>query len=176
KKRYKVEVEKLKEEVSCTFSNSTVSPVALLELIDRIDKFGLSSYFEVETKEALEKIIMCMNSSGANYFSSSKEEDLYATALCFRLLREHDYHASQRNLDIIEDLFFARDRIVESFFFAVGIASEPQYGSIRKWVTKVFQLVLIIDDVYDIYGALADVQQFAHTEVGPQKLFTTYLY
>ncbi|MCD9559930.1 hypothetical protein HAX54_018307 [Datura stramonium] len=64
------------------------------------------------------------------------------------------------NLCIVEDLDFTRDRIVESFFFAVGIASEPQHGSIRKWLAKVIQLVLIIDDVYDIYGSLDDVQQF----------------
>ncbi|XP_059292849.1 alpha-farnesene synthase-like isoform X1 [Lycium ferocissimum] len=288
KKKYKVEAEKLINEVSCTFSN-TVS-LALLELVDRIDKFGLSSYFEVETKEALEKIIKCMN-SGASY-SSSKDEDLYAIALCFRLLREHGYHASQdmlkglfagkgklmtkkvsdiktllellegsylsmddenlqndirifstknlknlstsnvdrfstngeylsnslkynplafrvrwydvrrhlnaqeelecytnpmllklaklnfniiqathqkdlkhvirwwRNLCIVEDLSFTRDRIVESFFYAVGVTSEPQHGSMRKWLTKVIQLILIIDDVYDIYGSLPDVEQF----------------
>lgn len=30
----------------------------------------------------------------------------------------------------------------------------------RKWLAKVIQLILIIDDVYDIYGTLADVQQF----------------
>lgn len=65
-----------------------------------------------------------------------------------------------RNLCIAENLDFTRDRIVESFFFAVGIASEPQHGSMRKWLTKVIQLILIIDDVYDIYGSLADVQQF----------------
>ncbi|KAF3612432.1 hypothetical protein FXO38_36843 [Capsicum annuum] len=65
-----------------------------------------------------------------------------------------------RNLCIVEDLEFTRDRIVESFFFAVGIASEAQHGSMRKWLTKVIQLILIIDDVYDIYGSLADVQQF----------------
>lgn len=88
--KYKVEAEKLKEKLGCTFSN-TASPVAQLELIDRIDKLGLSDYFEVETKEALENTIM-KNSS--NY-----SKDLYATALCFRVLREHGYHASQGIID-----------------------------------------------------------------------------
>lgn len=88
--KYKVEAEKLKEKLGCTFSN-TASPVAQLELIDRIDKLGLSDYFEVETKEALENTIM-KNSS--NY-----SKDLYATALFFRVLREHGYHASQGIID-----------------------------------------------------------------------------
>ncbi|KAG5617133.1 hypothetical protein H5410_016957 [Solanum commersonii] len=280
KKKYQIEAEKLKEEViSCTFSKSD-TPVALLELVDEIDKFGLTNYFDVQTKAALEKTIMCMKSS-----SSTKEnKDLYATALCFRLLRQHGYYASQdmlkelfdskgtkkmsdiktllellegsylsmdgenllndirlfttnnlmntsfttnnkenlsnyfplawrvrwydvrrhitmfaqqgnnnanqvllnlaklnfniiqathlkdlkdviswwRDLDIVEDLFFTRDRIVECFYFAGGIGSKPEDGSIRKWVTKVFQLVLIIDDVFDIYGSLADARQFTH--------------
>ncbi|PHU23175.1 hypothetical protein BC332_08282 [Capsicum chinense] len=91
-KKYQMEVEKLKEEVvSCKFSkkNDDSTPMAMLELVDTINKFGLSSYFYVQSKVALEKINMCMKSS------SSKEEDPYATALCFRLLREHGYHASQ---------------------------------------------------------------------------------
>jgi len=65
-----------------------------------------------------------------------------------------------RNVSIVEDLNFTRDRIVESFFYAVGVASEPQQGSMRKWLTKVIESVLIVDDVYDIYGSLAQVQQF----------------
>ncbi|KAH0697221.1 hypothetical protein KY290_014663 [Solanum tuberosum] len=266
--KYKIEAEKLKEEVGCMFSNTT-SPVAQLELIDGIDKLGLSAYFEVDTNEALENTILYMK-------TSSNSKDLYATALCFRLLRERGYHASQdmlkdlfdgkgklppdvktllellegshlsidgekllndirllstknlknlsldvdrftsnplawrvrwydvrthiintaqncnntnpmllklaklnfniiqathqkdlkdvirwwRNLCIVESLGFTRDRIVESFFFAVGIASEPEHGSMRKWLTKVIQLILIIDDVYDIYASLTDVQQF----------------
>ncbi|KAK6797657.1 hypothetical protein RDI58_005359 [Solanum bulbocastanum] len=252
-KKYKVKAEKLKEEVCCTFSD-TASPVAQLELIDTIDKLGLSSYFEVETRKALENTIMYSMKNCSNHY-----------ALCFRLLRKHGYNASQdmlkdlfdgkgklpstllelfegshlsmdgenllndirlllsdivdrftsnplawrvrwydvrthiitaqnsnntnpmllklaklnfniiqathqndlkdvirwwSNLCIVEDLEFTRDRIVESFFYAVGIASEAQHGSIRKWITKVIQLVLIIDDVYDIYASLADVQQF----------------
>lgn len=85
--KYKIEAEKLKEEVGCMFSNTT-SPVAQLQLIDGIDKLGLSAYFEVDTKETLENIILYMK-------TSSTSKDLYATALCFRLLREHGYHASQ---------------------------------------------------------------------------------
>ncbi|KAH0719613.1 hypothetical protein KY285_015644 [Solanum tuberosum] len=261
--KYKVKAEKLKEEVCCTFSDTHASPVAQLELIDTIDKLGLTSYFEVEIQKALENTIIYSMKSSSNHYAT--------TALCFRqLLTEHGYNASQdmlkdllhgkgklpsdiktllelfegshlsmdgekllnndirllsdivdrltsnplawrvrwydvrthiintaqnsnntnipmllklaklnfniiqathqndlkdvirwwSNLCIVEDLEFTRDRIVESFFYAVGIASEAQHGSIRKWITKVIQLVLIIDDVYDIYASFADVQQF----------------
>lgn len=95
KKYYQIEAEKLKEElVSCnTFSKSEDSPVSLLELVDIIDKFGLSSYFEVQNKVALEKVMMCIKCT---------KDDLYTTALCFRLLREHGYYASQGNCTVIK--------------------------------------------------------------------------
>ncbi|KAL0442878.1 UNVERIFIED_CONTAM: Alpha-farnesene synthase [Sesamum latifolium] len=59
-----------------------------------------------------------------------------------------------------EVLTFTRDRVVESFLWAVGVAYEPQYGSLRKWLTKAILLVLIIDDVYDIYGSKHELHQF----------------
>ncbi|KAL9146567.1 hypothetical protein ABFS82_13G118800 [Erythranthe guttata] len=65
-----------------------------------------------------------------------------------------------RNLGLTEVLTFTRDRAVESFLWAVGVAYEPRYGSLRKWLTKSIILVLIIDDVYDIYGTNRELHQF----------------
>uniref|UniRef100_A0A6N2LEK1 Terpene synthase metal-binding domain-containing protein n=1 Tax=Salix viminalis TaxID=40686 RepID=A0A6N2LEK1_SALVM len=65
-----------------------------------------------------------------------------------------------RNLGLIENLGFTRDRLVESFLCAVGLVFEPKYSSFRKWLTKVIIMILIIDDVYDVYGSLNELQQF----------------
>ncbi|KAL7088785.1 hypothetical protein ACP275_13G148700 [Erythranthe tilingii] len=65
-----------------------------------------------------------------------------------------------RNLGLSEVFTFARDRAVESFLFATGVAYEPQNGSLRKWLTKAITLILIIDDVYDIYGSIDELDQF----------------
>lgn len=62
--------------------------VSKLELIDSVSKLGLDRYFMEEIKEALDAIAL-RNSS------SILKGDLYATALCFRLLRHYGYHASQ---------------------------------------------------------------------------------
>ena len=59
-----------------------------LELIDSISKLGLDKYFMEEITEALDAIALRNN-------SSVLKGDVYATALCFRLLRHHGYHASQ---------------------------------------------------------------------------------
>lgn len=66
------------------------------------------------------------------------------------------------NLGVIEKLRFCRDRMVESFMYAGGVAFEPQYGSLRKWLSKVITLVLIIDDLYDVYGSLDELECFSH--------------
>ncbi|PIN22183.1 Alpha-farnesene synthase [Handroanthus impetiginosus] len=64
-----------------------------------------------------------------------------------------------RNLGLSEVLTFTRDRVVESFLWAVGVAYEPQYANLRKWLAKAIMLVLIIDDIYDIYGSEYEVEQ-----------------
>ncbi|XP_043725711.1 (-)-alpha-terpineol synthase-like isoform X2 [Telopea speciosissima] len=59
-----------------------------------------------------------------------------------------------------EKLRFARHRLVECFLYSVGLVYEPQYGCLRKWLTKLMNLIILIDDVYDIYGSLDELEQF----------------
>ncbi|GER27212.1 terpene synthase [Striga asiatica] len=65
-----------------------------------------------------------------------------------------------RSLGLPEAMTFARDRAVESFLWAVGVAYEPQYGSLRKWLSKAIMLLIVIDDLYDIYGSINELEQF----------------
>ena len=59
-----------------------------------------------------------------------------------------------RNLGLSKDLSFARDRLTESFMCSVGFAFEPKYTYLRKLLTKVTNLIAIIDDVYGILEEL----------------------
>ncbi|XP_031395269.1 alpha-farnesene synthase-like isoform X1 [Punica granatum] len=65
-----------------------------------------------------------------------------------------------RDLRLVENLSFTRDRLVECFLCAVGLAHEPKHSSFRKALTKVIIFVLVIDDVYDLYGSLEELQCF----------------
>ncbi|KAK4399001.1 Alpha-farnesene synthase [Sesamum angolense] len=267
--KYRREAETLKEEVRGILGAfDEEDPLYKLELIDEMDRLALSSYFVEEICESLASLKSSNPSAG--------NEDLYSTALYFRILRQHGHHVSPdaihrlmdkeeklvmsarsdgkamlevfeashlgledeclidrakafatkhlrlsnfnddldkiakcplhwsvnwynarkhiqgknkstlhrlaglsfniiqvqhqnelkevlrwwRNLGISEVLTFTRDRVVESFLWAVGVAYEPQYGSLRKWLTKAISLVLIIDDVYDIYGSNHELHQF----------------
>ncbi|KAK7312118.1 hypothetical protein VNO77_35726 [Canavalia gladiata] len=64
------------------------------------------------------------------------------------------------NLGIKNELSFARNRLVESFMCAAGVAFEPKYKSIRKWLTKVIIFVVVIDDVYDIHASFEELKPF----------------
>ncbi|KAK4858806.1 hypothetical protein QYF36_022337 [Acer negundo] len=83
------QAEKLKQEVKLMFGKS-MEVLAKLEFIDILLKLGLSILFEKEIMEVLDSIAASIKIN--NY---TLEEDLYATALCFRLLRLHGHEISQ---------------------------------------------------------------------------------
>ncbi|KAG4984769.1 hypothetical protein JHK87_029518 [Glycine soja] len=53
-----------------------------------------------------------------------------------------------------------QDRLMEVYFWVLGMAPDPQFSECRKVVTKMFGLVTIIDDLYDVYGTLDEIQLF----------------
>ena len=59
-----------------------------------------------------------------------------------------------------ERLNFARDRIMENFFWTVGVIFEPNFGYCRRMSTMVNALITTIDDVYDVYGTLDELELF----------------
>ncbi|XP_017239117.2 sesquiterpene synthase 2-like [Daucus carota subsp. sativus] len=63
------------------------------------------------------------------------------------------------DLDFTNKLPFARDRVVECFFWISGVYFEPLYAAARKFLTKVICLTSIIDDIYDVYGTPEELLQ-----------------
>ncbi|TYJ16815.1 hypothetical protein E1A91_A09G008500v1 [Gossypium mustelinum] len=279
---YKERASKLKEEVRMMFDN-VVDPLEKLELIDALQRLGLSYYFEDEIKKTLKNISINLSSNVA-----WKKDNLYATSLEFRLLRQHGYEVNQdvftsfmdkdgnikasfthdckgllnlyeasyhlvegetmlenarelaakllkqclkqnndqylsmlvehalelplhwrmlrlearwfidayeknkdknpiilelaildynivqamhqedlryaslwwKDLGIGERLTFARDRLMENFLWSVGIIGAPQFGRGRRIQTKVNALITYIDDVYDVYGTMDELELF----------------
>ncbi|KAF8409089.1 hypothetical protein HHK36_005162 [Tetracentron sinense] len=91
---YTRQAEKLRGDVRILFNN-TVEPLARLELVDVLQRLGLAYHFEEEIKRTLETV----------YTSSNKwsKEDLYATSLHFRLLRQHGYQVPQEVFSSFKD-------------------------------------------------------------------------
>jgi len=57
----------------------------------------------------------------------------------------------------VQALPFARDRVVELYFWSLGVYFEPQYSVARKILTKVLCFCSIMDDTYDTYGTLDEL-------------------
>ncbi|XP_027911647.1 tricyclene synthase EBOS, chloroplastic-like [Vigna unguiculata] len=65
-----------------------------------------------------------------------------------------------RRMGLASKLSFSRDRLMECFFWSVGMGFEPQFNELRKGITKVISLLTTIDDVYDVYGTLDELELF----------------
>nr|WAB71044.1 gamma-terpinene synthase [Mentha longifolia] len=64
---------------------------------------------------------------------------------------------------LAEKLPFVRDRIVECYFWALGLFEPHENGYQRKKAAIIITFVTIIDDVYDVYGTLDELQLFTNT-------------
>ncbi|MCL7025262.1 hypothetical protein MKW94_023839 [Papaver nudicaule] len=65
-----------------------------------------------------------------------------------------------KSIGITKNLNFARDRLVECFVSNIGCCWEPRYERCRIWLTKLLSFALVIDDIYDVYGSLEELELF----------------
>lgn len=84
------------------------------------------------------------------------------------------------DLGLTNNMSFARDRIMECFFWTVGMVHEPQFSSCRKGLTKVTSFITIIDDIYDVYGTIEELELFTEAverwDVGALKNLPDYMH
>ncbi|XP_020100323.1 terpene synthase 10-like [Ananas comosus] len=64
------------------------------------------------------------------------------------------------NLRLWEKLPFSRERLAENYLWSVGWAFEPKHSTFRLAQTKANSLITAIDDVYDVYGFLDELELF----------------
>ncbi|WCJ35035.1 Terpene synthase 5 [Euphorbia peplus] len=65
-----------------------------------------------------------------------------------------------KELNPSEKIPYARDRIVEGYFWILGSQFEPQYSFGRMMGTKYVKMVSVIDDTYDTYGKIHELTPF----------------
>nr|QWB49541.1 terpene synthase 7 [Aquilaria sinensis] len=87
--KYRSAHEKLKQEARKRIIAGIEDPSKNLDLIDRIQRLGVSYPFEEEIKELLEKMHRNFDA-----FIKDNVDDLHQILLCFRLLRQQGYKVS----------------------------------------------------------------------------------
>ncbi|GAB2277871.1 hypothetical protein Dimus_012573 [Dionaea muscipula] len=65
-----------------------------------------------------------------------------------------------KDLDFRRKMPWARDRLPECYLLFLEGYSQPQYAMARMFATQVFQLITIIDDIYDVYGTHEELVLF----------------
>eukprot|EP00261_Vitis_vinifera_P017318 XP_010646945.1 PREDICTED: alpha-farnesene synthase [Vitis vinifera] len=142
----------LKEIISNLDNNLAKQVVHSLErpLHWRVQWFDIRWYIDFYEEEGVNLDLLKLAKLNFNMVQAVHQKDLK--------------HISRwwRNLGLIENLSFTRDRLVESFLCGVGFSSEPQHGSFRLCITKVIIFIQVLDDVYDIYGSLDELEQFTN--------------
>lgn len=63
-------------------------------------------------------------------------------------------------MNLVEKLPYMRDRIVECYIWALGSIFEPQFAASRLLIAKYVQMTTAVDDTYDAYGTLDELQRF----------------
>ncbi|KAK9151970.1 hypothetical protein Syun_010279 [Stephania yunnanensis] len=67
-----------------------------------------------------------------------------------------------KHMDVsLKKLPFARDRLVECYFWILGVYFEPCYSWARVFTTTVMALASIINDIYDVNGTMEELLLFA---------------
>ncbi|KAL3730995.1 hypothetical protein ACJRO7_027941 [Eucalyptus globulus] len=133
-----------------------------ITILKSIDIGKVSHNLEKQVTRALNQLIH----KGLPREPSHNEVLLSLAKLDFNLLQEqHQKELGNvtrwwKDLDGERKFPFARDRLVELYFWMSGVYFEPKHEATREILTKVIMIVSIFDDVYDIYATLEELELF----------------
>ncbi|GMN68227.1 hypothetical protein TIFTF001_037285 [Ficus carica] len=65
-----------------------------------------------------------------------------------------------KDLGLAAKLSFARDRLVECYFWSVGSYPEPENCLARSILSRLIAITTVIDDVYDAFGLIDELKVF----------------
>nr|AIW00681.1 a-bisabolol synthase [Matricaria chamomilla var. recutita] len=98
--------------------------------------------------------------------ASHSEVLLKLAKLDFNVLQEmHKDELSQickwwKDLDIRNKLPYVRDRLIEGYFWILGIYFEPQHSRTRMFLMKTCMWLIVLDDTFDNYGTYEELEIF----------------
>ncbi|KAK3409325.1 hypothetical protein EUGRSUZ_J01451 [Eucalyptus grandis] len=145
-----------------------------LKHLESIDKEQLSPPLAAQVQHALKQTIRrgVPRLEARRYISMYEAEPLHNKVLLS--LAKLDFNHLQKQhqeelfdlarwwmgLDFKSKLPFARDRLVEGYFWILGVHFEPELAPVRRMMTKVIAMTSVLDDIYDVYGTYEELELF----------------
>ncbi|KAL3719366.1 hypothetical protein ACJRO7_004342 [Eucalyptus globulus] len=145
-----------------------------LKHLESIDKEQLSPPLAAQVQHALKQTIHrgVPRLEARQYISMYEAEPLHNKVLLS--LAKLDFNHLQKqhqkelfdlarwwmSLDFKNKLPFARDRLVEGYFWILGVHFEPELALVRRMMTKVIAMTSVLDDIYDVYGTYEELELF----------------
>ncbi|KAM6554963.1 hypothetical protein CsatB_015725 [Cannabis sativa] len=112
-----------------------------------IEKLHARFYISIYEKDASHnKLLLDLAKLDFNLLQCFHKKEL---SEIMRWWKEHEF---------VKKFPFARDRMVELYFWILNVYYEPKYSRARKLLTKVIALVSITDDTYDAYGTIDELE------------------
>ncbi|GMY11172.1 myrcene synthase, chloroplastic-like [Fagus crenata] len=126
-----------------------VSHALELPLHWRMPRMEVRWFIDIyERSEIMNPILLELAKLDFNMVQATHQEDLKHVLMWWR------------STGLGEKFNFDRDRLMECFLWTVGLKYEPQFGNFRRACTKILALITTIDDVYDVYGTLDELELF----------------
>ncbi|KAF7851493.1 hypothetical protein BT93_L3779 [Corymbia citriodora subsp. variegata] len=139
-----------------------------------IDKRKVSPYLQKHVSHALNQPIYkgVPRVEARHYIPLYQEEPLHNDVLLslakldFKLVQEQHWKELGnltrwwKGLEVQRKFPFARDRLVELYVWWLGEYYELEYKAAREILTKLTTIISIIDDIYDVFGTLEELELF----------------
>nr|UNI81648.1 terpene synthase 5 [Stevia rebaudiana] len=130
--------------LSAHIQDALVTP--LHKRIPRIEALSYIRFYEKQVSH--NKSLLKLAKLGFNLLQSQHKSELNQVSKWWK------------DIDVQKNMPYARDRIVECYFWAFGIYSEPKYSLARVFLAKIIQMATVVDDTFDAYGTYEELQIF----------------
>ncbi|CAN4126533.1 unnamed protein product [Withania somnifera] len=158
----------LKEQVTHALEQALHKGIPRIEI-----RFFISSIYEKQ--EIKNDVLLRFAKLDYNLLQMLHKQELYEVSRCdnikmickpFRLIIYQvlnvDFLCCRwwKDLNFVKTLPYARDRVVECYFWALGVYFEPQYSQARVMLVKTIAMISIVDDTYDAYGTVEELATY----------------
>ncbi|KAI0502218.1 hypothetical protein KFK09_017165 [Dendrobium nobile] len=129
------------------YLSKMVSSSLEIPLVRRGDRLKAKLYISIFEKESIcNETLLNFAKLDFNLLQASHQEEARSLSIWWK------------DLNLTKSLPFTRDRLIEGYIWALIVSFEPHFSRARLMMAKVISLITILDDIYDVYGTIEELQ------------------